>query len=70
MVFAGIGAVLGLHALFVWLAPMHDLFGSATLDLDSLTLAAGASLSILPVTCWRSAGGSGAPANGLARVGP
>ena len=50
VVFLGIGAVLGLQGLFVWLAPMQDLFGSAGLDLRALALAAVASLAILPVT--------------------
>ena len=50
VVFLGIATVLGLQALFVWLGPMHALFGSAAIDLQALAIAAVASLSILPVT--------------------
>ena len=57
-VYAGIGVVLGLQALFVAAPFMHDVFGSASLDVRALALAAAASLVILPVTWaeerWRA----------------
>jgi calcium-translocating P-type ATPase len=49
-VYAGILAVLVLQALFLTLPFMHDLCGSAQLDLQALAWAGGASLLILPVT--------------------
>ena len=48
-VYAGILAVLALQVAFFTLPPMHDLFGSARLDLQAL-LALGASLLVFPVT--------------------
>jgi Ca2+-transporting ATPase len=50
LIYAGIAVVLVLQLLFVTLGPMHDLFGSARLDLRALALAAAAALAILPVT--------------------
>ena len=47
-VYAGILAVLALQVAFFTLPPMHDLFGSARLDLQALAL--GASLLVFPVT--------------------
>jgi calcium-translocating P-type ATPase len=49
-VYAGILAVLALQVAFFTLPPMHDLFGSARLDLQALALALGASLLVFPVT--------------------
>jgi Ca2+-transporting ATPase len=49
-VYAGIGVVLALQALYVTLPFMHDLFGAARLDGRALALAASAALVILPVT--------------------
>jgi cation-transporting ATPase F len=49
-VYAGILCVLALQATFIVWAPMHDLFGSAQLDLHALVLAAGASVLVFPVT--------------------
>jgi calcium-translocating P-type ATPase len=49
-VYAGILAVLLLQVAFVTLPPMHDLFGSARLDLQALAIALGASLLVFPVT--------------------
>ena len=47
-----------LQALFVAAPFMHDVFGSASLDVRALALAAAASLVILPVTWaeerWRA----------------
>jgi calcium-translocating P-type ATPase len=57
-VYAGILAVLVLQAAFVTLPVMHDLFGSARLDLQALAIALGASLLVFPVTWveerWRA----------------
>jgi Ca2+-transporting ATPase len=49
-IYAGIGVVLALQALYVALPFMHALFGSALLDERALALSAGAALIILPVT--------------------
>ena len=49
-VYAGIGVVLVLQALFVTLPFMHDVFGAARLDARALALAAAAASVILPVT--------------------
>lgn len=49
-VYAGIAAVLGLQALFVFAPFMQALFGSAALGARELAWAAGASLLVLPVT--------------------
>ena len=49
-VYAGILAVLVLQVAFVTLPLMHDLFGSARLDLQALAIALGASLLVFPVT--------------------
>ncbi len=49
-VYAGIGVVLVLQALYVTLPFMHDVFGAARLDGRALALAVGAALVILPVT--------------------
>ena len=48
--YAGIGAVLALQALFVAAPFMHAAFGSATLDARQLGWAALAATAILPVT--------------------
>jgi magnesium-transporting ATPase (P-type) len=49
-VYAGIGVVLVLQALFVAAPFMHALFGSARLDARELAWAAVAALAVLPVT--------------------
>jgi calcium-translocating P-type ATPase len=49
-VYAGIGVVLLLQALYVTLPFMHEVFGSALIDARALTLSAAAALIILPVT--------------------
>ena len=49
-VYAGILAVLVLQVAFLTLPAMHDLFGSARLDLQALAIALGASLLVFPVT--------------------
>ncbi len=49
-VYAGIGVVLLLQALFVTLPFMHEVFGSALIDARALTASAAAALIILPVT--------------------
>jgi Ca2+-transporting ATPase len=49
-IYAGILGVLVLQVAFVVLPPMHDLFGSAPLDLEAVAVALGASLLVLPVT--------------------
>jgi magnesium-transporting ATPase (P-type) len=49
-VYAGILVVLVLQAAFVTLPIMHDAFGSARLDFQTLALAFGASLVVFPVT--------------------
>jgi magnesium-transporting ATPase (P-type) len=55
----GIAIVLALQALYILAPFMHELFGSAPIDLRALTIAAAASLIILPVTWieerWRVA---------------
>ena len=48
--YLGIAAVLALQALFIVTPAMHEIFGSAGLDLQALALAAAAALLILPVT--------------------
>jgi calcium-translocating P-type ATPase len=61
-VYAGILAVLVLQVAFLTLPVMHDLFGSARLDLHALAIALGASLLVFPVTWieerWRMRRGS------------
>jgi calcium-translocating P-type ATPase len=56
-VYAGIGAVLALQALFVYAPFMHAVFGSAALGGRELAWAAAAALLVLPVTAveerWR-----------------
>jgi calcium-translocating P-type ATPase len=49
-VYAGIGVVLLLQALYVALPFMHGVFGSARIDSQALASAAAAALIILPVT--------------------
>jgi magnesium-transporting ATPase (P-type) len=49
-VYVGIGAVLVLQALFVFLPPMQDLFGAVRLDLTAIALATVGPLLVLPVT--------------------
>ena len=49
-VYAGIGVVLLLQALYVTLPFMHEVFGSALIDARALTVSAAAALTILPVT--------------------
>ena len=49
-VYAGIGVVLLLQALYVTLPFMHEVFGSALIDARALTVSAAAALIILPVT--------------------
>jgi calcium-translocating P-type ATPase len=49
-VYVGIFGVLLLQLAFVALPFMHELFGSARLDLQALALASAASLLVLPVT--------------------
>jgi calcium-translocating P-type ATPase len=57
-IYLGIAAVLALQALFIVTPAMHEIFGSAWLDLQALALAAAAALLILPVTWleerWRT----------------
>jgi Ca2+-transporting ATPase len=48
-VFAGIGVLLLLHACFIYLPPLHNLFGSAALDARAWLVAALAGAIILPV---------------------
>jgi calcium-translocating P-type ATPase len=56
-VYAGIGAVLAMQALFVYTPFMHAVFGSAALGGRELAWAAAAALLVLPVTAveerWR-----------------
>ena len=49
-VYAGIGVVLLLQALYVTLPFMHEIFGSARIDSRALAYAAAGALVILPVT--------------------
>jgi calcium-translocating P-type ATPase len=49
-VYAGIGVVLLLQALYITLPFMHEVFGSALIDARALTVSAAAALIILPVT--------------------
>jgi calcium-translocating P-type ATPase len=50
LVYAGIGAVLALQALFVFAGFMHDVFGAAAIDARALVVALAAALVILPIT--------------------
>jgi len=48
-VFAGIGVLLLLHACFIYLPPLHNLFGSSALDARAWLVAALAGAIVLPV---------------------
>lgn len=57
LIYAGIGLVLALQALFVFAPFMHDVFGSTDLSVRALVWAAAGALALLPVTAleerWR-----------------
>jgi calcium-translocating P-type ATPase len=67
-VYAGIVVVLILQVAFVTLPAMHDVFGSARLDLQALAIAFGASLLVFPVT-WVEERWRVRRAHGVARPG-
>jgi calcium-translocating P-type ATPase len=46
---AGIAGVLALQAAFIYLPPMHDVFGSAPLSVEDWLLALAAAATVLPV---------------------
>jgi calcium-translocating P-type ATPase len=71
-VYAGIGAVLALQALFVYAPFMHAVFGSAALGGRELAWAAAAALLVLPVPAveerWRVRRSRNSPAAGGRRA--